>query len=76
MLCLKTHNNINNTEIVAEITTNHHGNFENLIKMAKLSKDAGADYVKIQKRDVINFLLSTRIKKSLFLTVWKNIQRL
>ena len=63
---LKTHNNINNTEIVAEITTNHHGNFENLIKMAKLSKDAGADYVKIQKRDVINFYSPQELKNPYF----------
>ena len=35
---LSTHNN--KTEIVAEITTNHHGNFENLLKMIKLSKEA------------------------------------
>lgn len=48
-------NHYNKTEIVAEITTNHHGNFENLLKMVKLSKEAGADYIKIQKRDVKNF---------------------
>ncbi len=61
---LNTHNN--KTEIVAEITTNHHGNFENLIKMVKLSKDAGADYIKIQKRDVKNFYSLKDLKNPYF----------
>ena len=61
---LSTHNN--KTEIVAEITTNHHGNFENLLKMVKLSKEAGADYIKIQKRDVKNFYSPKDLKNPYF----------
>lgn len=61
---LSTHNN--KTEVVAEITTNHHGNFENLLKMIKLSKEAGADYIKIQKRDVMNFYSSKDLKLPYF----------
>jgi sialic acid synthase SpsE len=58
--------NNNKIDIVAEITTNHHGNFENLIEMVKLSKDAGADYVKIQKRDVKNFYTNEDLKNTYF----------
>ncbi len=42
-------------EVVAEVTTNHFGDLKLLLKMVKLIKDAGADYVKIQKRDPLSF---------------------
>jgi sialic acid synthase SpsE len=42
-------------EVVAEITTNHQGDMSKLLKMITLAKDAGADYVKLQKRDVDTF---------------------
>lgn len=42
-------------EIVAEITTNHLGSRDRLIEMVELAKDAGADYVKVQKRNVETF---------------------
>jgi len=41
--------------IVAEITTNHLGDIYRLKKMVRLAKKAGADLVKIQKRDVKGF---------------------
>ncbi len=41
--------------IVAEITTNHLGDIERLKKMVRLSKEAGADLVKIQRRTVETF---------------------
>ncbi len=42
-------------KIVAEVTTNHFGDLNLLFKMVKLIKEAGADYVKIQKRDPNTF---------------------
>ena len=42
-------------KIVAEITTNHFGDIDRLLKMISLCKEAGADYVKLQKRDVETF---------------------
>lgn len=41
--------------IVAELTNNHLGNKDNLIEMVRLSKQAGADFIKVQKRDVDSF---------------------
>jgi sialic acid synthase SpsE len=40
---------------VAELTNNHLGSEERLRKMIALSKDAGADMIKVQKRDVQTF---------------------
>lgn len=45
----------NYTIVVAELTNNHIGNADRLKKMIKLAKNAGADMVKIQKRDVDTF---------------------
>ncbi|MEZ9543753.1 N-acetylneuraminate synthase family protein [Vibrio sp. 10N.286.48.C11] len=47
--------NTYNVIIVAEITTNHFGDLELLRKMIKASAEAGADYIKLQKRDVESF---------------------
>lgn len=41
--------------ITAELTTNHFGDLERLEKMIKLAVQAGADLIKIQKRDVESF---------------------
>lgn len=41
--------------VVAEITTNHFGDKERLQAMIHLAKQAGADYIKLQKRDVDTF---------------------
>lgn len=43
------------TLIVAELTNNHVGDPNRLIKMIQLAKEAGADLIKVQKRDVDNF---------------------
>lgn len=45
----------NNVEIVAEITTNHFGSKDRLIKLMEGAKNAGADSVKLQIRDVESF---------------------
>lgn len=45
----------NHVIIVAELTNNHLGDEERLRKMIALSKQAGADMIKVQKRDVSTF---------------------
>ena len=52
------------TEIVSEITTNHHGDINKLKKMILLSKASGADTVKLQKRDVNNFYSKEELDKN------------
>lgn len=42
-------------KIVAELTTNFFGDLERMEQMIKLAKEAGADFVKVQKRDVESF---------------------
>lgn len=42
-------------KIVAEITTNHHGETKKIIDLISGAKRAGADYVKFQMRDVETF---------------------
>lgn len=42
-------------KIVAEITTNHHGNDKKIIDLITGAKNAGADYVKFQMRNVETF---------------------
>ncbi len=49
--------------IVAEITTNHFGDKERLHAMIRLAKRAGADYVKLQKRDVDSFYKPEMLSK-------------
>lgn len=50
--------------IVAEITTNHFGDRERLKAMIRLAKRAGADYVKLQKRDVDTFYPLETLEKN------------
>jgi sialic acid synthase SpsE len=45
----------NHVAVVAELTTNHFGDRTRLERMIRASKAAGADYVKLQKRDVAGF---------------------
>lgn len=47
--------NTNSVIIVAELTNNHIGSKERLIKMVELAHAAGADMVKVQKRDIDTF---------------------
>ncbi len=42
-------------EITAELTTNHFGDRGRLERMVRAAKAAGADYVKVQKRDIETF---------------------
>ncbi|MBE1515761.1 N-acetylneuraminate synthase family protein [Nesterenkonia halotolerans] len=42
-------------EVTAEITTNHFGDFDRLEKLVRAAHEAGADWVKVQKRDVASF---------------------
>ena len=60
---LPVENESNKVEIVAEITTNHFGDTERLIKMIQLSKKAGADSVKFQIRDVESFYSNHELNK-------------
>ena len=41
--------------VVAELTTNHFGNRTRLERMVRAARAAGADFVKVQKRDVNSF---------------------
>ena len=61
--------------IVAELTNNHCGDAEKIRKMVRLSKDAGADIVKIQKRNVLSFYTKEELQiyyKSPFGTTLKD----
>lgn len=47
---------------VAELTNNHLGSEDRLRKMIGLSKEAGADMIKVQKRDVATFYSEAELK--------------
>lgn len=40
------------TLVVAELTNNHHGDTDKLLSMIEFARDAGADMIKLQKRDI------------------------
>ncbi|POE01103.1 hypothetical protein BVY05_11315 [Pectobacterium odoriferum] len=48
--------------IVAELTTNHFGDRLRLERMIRASKAAGADFIKLQKRDVNSFYTKEQLK--------------
>ncbi|MCO5259126.1 MAG: N-acetylneuraminate synthase family protein [Crocinitomicaceae bacterium] len=48
--------------VVAELTNNHLGDEERLRKMVRLAKEAGADLIKVQKRDVASFYSADELK--------------
>lgn len=48
-------------EFTAEFTTNHLGNYNLLINMLHKAKDAGATYVKMQKKDVESFYTKEKL---------------
>jgi N-acetylneuraminate synthase len=56
--------NAQNVTIVAEITTNHFGDKERLKVMIVLAKQAGADYIKLQKRNVGTFYKNETLVKT------------
>lgn len=47
--------------IVAEITTNHFGDRGRLERMVRAARAAGADFVKVQKRDVDSFYTAVQL---------------
>src|SRR5690606_30508599 len=49
-------------KVVAEITTNHFGDMDRLKSMIVAAKQAGADYVKLQKRDVESFYSEEKLQ--------------
>ena len=52
----------NLVEIVAEITTNHFGDSDNLIKLIEGAARAGANSVKLQKRDIQKLYSKSELK--------------
>lgn len=50
-------------KVVAEITTNHFGDLDLLKKMIISAADAGADYIKLQKRNVTSFYSEDELAK-------------
>ncbi|MFT5716052.1 MAG: sialic acid synthase SpsE [Oleiphilaceae bacterium] len=50
-------------KVIAEITTNHFGNLQLLRKMIKAAANSGADYIKLQKRDVESFYTQSELDK-------------
>lgn len=50
-----------NVKVVAEITTNHFGDMDRLRTMIVAAKQAGADYIKLQKRDVESFYTEEKL---------------
>lgn len=50
-------------KIVAEITTNHFGDLNLLQRMVASAAEAGADYIKLQKRDVESFYTQDELNK-------------
>ena len=50
-----------NVKVVAEVTTNHFGDRVRLERIIRAAAAAGADYVKLQKRDVETFYTSEQL---------------
>jgi N-acetylneuraminate synthase len=63
----KKNNSINNRKqinIVAEITTNHFGDSDRLKSMIYEAASAGANYIKLQKRDVNTFYTKDKLMEN------------
>jgi N-acetylneuraminate synthase len=52
-----------NVKVIAEITTNHFGDLQLLKKMIKEAAESGANYIKLQKRDVESFYSQEELAK-------------
>lgn len=50
-------------EFVAEFTTNHMGNLNLLLKMAEVAKESGADWIKMQRKDVDTFYSQEKLDR-------------
>ena len=64
VLPFKTEVNEQAVKVVAEITTNHFGDMERLKVMILLAKESGADFIKLQKRDVETFYKKDILSKA------------
>lgn len=53
--------NMKNTKFICEFTTNHMGNLNILLEMVKKAHETGADYIKMQKKDVDTFYSSEKL---------------
>ena len=53
-------------KIVAEITTNHLGQRDLLVEMVRRAKESGADFVKVQKRNVETFYSKRELESYYF----------
>lgn len=51
------------TQFVAEFTTNHMGNFNLLFAMTKAAKEAGANYIKMQKKDIETYYSKEKLDR-------------
>ena len=49
------------TQFVAEFTTNHMGNFNVLLEMTRQAKEAGADFIKMQKKNVETYYTKEKL---------------
>lgn len=52
------------TKFICEFTTNHLGNLNLLLEMVKQAAMTGADYIKMQKKDVANFYSKEKLESS------------
>lgn len=52
------------TQFVAEFTTNHLGNLNLLFKMVSAAKEAGADFIKMQKKDIESYYSQDKLNQS------------
>lgn len=53
---------LSRVSVVAELTTNHFGQHERLERMIREAAAAGADYIKVQKRDVDSFYSQAQLE--------------
>jgi len=51
-------------KFICEFTTNHMGNLNVLLEMVKKAAEAGADYIKMQKKDVENFYSKEKLNST------------
>jgi N-acetylneuraminate synthase len=52
------------THFIAEFTTNHMGNYNVLEEMAIKAKEAGADFIKMQKKDIETYYSQEKLNQS------------